>query len=124
MTKTPASGASSEDDTVPPFGRSEDSFEPPSDEDESKGYEWPEDQDVPEGYVRCDDGLIYKHRIVGGVVGIVMTSSTHPGSLKRAERIEAAIHSAIMKAVSEGVQVGSPELTAVIDAARNAAMEE
>lgn len=78
----------------------------------------------PDDYVLCEDGKYYKRRVVSGIAAMVMTSSTHPGSLRRAERIEAAIHSAIMKAVSEGVQVGSPELTAVIDAARNAAMEE
>jgi hypothetical protein len=86
------------------------------------GYDAP-GPDV-ENWVLCGDGKWYKRRIVAGTAAMVMTSSTHPGSIKRAERIEAAIHAAIMKAVSEGVQVGSPELTIIINAARNAAMED
>ena len=88
------------------------------------GYEsLPENAD-PEDFVLCGDGKWYRRRVVSGVAAMVGTASLHPGSLRRAERIEAAIHAAIMKAVSEGVQVGSPELTAVIDAARDAAMED
>lgn len=78
----------------------------------------------PDDYILCEDGKWYRRRIAAGTTAIVMTSSTHPGSIKRAERIEAAIHAAIMKAVSEGVQVGSPELTVIINAARDAAMED
>lgn len=83
----------------------------------------PNDAD-PEDYVLCGDDKWYKKRIVAAVTHIVGTSSPHPGSIKRAERIENAIHTAVMKAISEGVQVGSPELTAVVNAARDAAMED
>lgn len=113
---------------TPTEGRSEGDAERPveaaTSDDDTKGYDWPEDKEVPEDWVRCGDGLIYRRRIVAGVTAIVGTASPHPGSLRRAERIEAAIHSAIMRAVSEGVLVGSPELTTVIDAARDAAMNE
>lgn len=83
----------------------------------------PEGHD-PDNYVLCGDDKWYRKRIAAAVTHIVGTSSPHPGSIKRAQRIEDAIHAAVMKAVSEGVQVGSPELTAVVDAARNAAMED
>lgn len=87
-------------------------------------FDAPPEGSDPEDYVLCGDEKWYRKRIVSGTVAIVGTSSMHPGSIRRAERIEAAIHAAIMKAVSEGILQGTPELTAIIDAARDAAMNE
>jgi hypothetical protein len=79
---------------------------------------------VPPGYLLGDDGKLYRRRIVSGVAAIALASSMAPGASRRAERVEAAMAAAINKAVSEGIAPGTPELTAIIMAARNAALNE
>lgn len=80
---------------------------------------------IPAGYMLCEDGKLYRKRIVSGVQTIALAGGLGgPLAHKRAERAEAAMAAAINKAVSEGVPIGSPALTAIIIAARDAALNE
>lgn len=77
---------------------------------------------VPAGYMLCEDGKVYRKRIVSGVQTIALAGGL--GRQDRSERAEAAMGAAVNKAVGEGIAPGTPEMLERILAARDEVLKE